>query len=388
MPLPKILQSILPQDDTRLELEKELSSLHLALQQCQQNLSLVSQQKQKLEIVLSSLPDGIILVDQNRLIHYLNSAATSMLAFKEEEVLGKATDSLIQFIDSETTLTFLHYCPFKEGGLGVIFSHPGLKAAGKKEVLVNLTTIQNGQFAILVLRDIQKSTDLEKLRFDFVSMAAHELRTPLTSIKGYLSVFLNENKEQLSKDNLQLLNQADEATDQLATLIENLLSVSRIERGVLNVNLESIDWGLFLSDVVGSFQDSAKQKELELAFSLPTTPLPKLKVDKIRMSEVLNNLLSNAIKYTDPGGKIIVSTKLQDKEITTHVQDTGKGIPPEAQAELFNKFFRVSGPMEGGTKGTGLGLYITKSLVEMHHGRIWVTSEVGKGSTFSFSLPI
>lgn len=364
------------------EAQEQEKSLRETIEKLTQDLNLTTIQNQKLITLLNSLPDAILVVDEQRKIIFSNSAAISSIGLSDQEIKNKPIDQTIQIYDGENALTFLHYCP------GTNFSKQGLKIKGKKEVMVSLFSIPINFGCIIIMHDVSKDTKLEEMKFDFVSMAAHELRTPLTSIKGYLSVFVSENKDKLSVDAIKLLDQAEAATEQLNTLVENLLSVSRIERGVLNVNLDAIDWELFLQESIKTFQDQAKQKELELILTPPVAPLPKVKVDKLRIQEVLNNLISNAIKYTDSGGKITIWSEIKGTELITNVEDSGKGIPVDAQNQLFEKFFRVSGPMQGGAKGTGLGLYITRELVEMHHGKIWVKSELGKGSTFSFSLPI
>lgn len=364
------------------EAQEQDKSLRETIEKLTQDLNSTTIQNQKLITLLNSLPDAILIVDAQRKIIFSNSAVINLIGLSDQEIKNKPIDQIIQIYDGENALTFLHYCP------GTNFNKQSLKIKGKKEAVVNLLSIPTNFGCVIIMHDISKDTRLEEMKFDFVSMAAHELRTPLTSIKGYLSVFISENKDKLPADAIKLLDQAEAATEQLNTLVENLLSVSRIERGVLNVNLDAIDWELFLQESIKTFQDQAKQKELELSLNPPVAPLPKVKVDKIRIQEVLNNLISNAIKYTDPGGKITIWSEIKGTELITNVEDSGKGIPIEAQDQLFGKFFRVSGPMQGGAKGTGLGLYITKSLVEMHHGKIWVKSTLGKGSTFSFSLPI
>ncbi|MBI4040073.1 PAS domain-containing sensor histidine kinase [Candidatus Daviesbacteria bacterium] len=242
--------------------------------------------------------------------------------------------------------------------------------------------------SIITIHDVSEEHELETMKMDFVSMAAHELRTPLTSIKGYLSVFINENKDKFDNDQMMFLNRINISAEQLTGLIENLLNVSRIERGVVTLNPEQVNWAENLQAVVNEFKNRAEEKRIDLSFTPATVPLPTIKVDKIRINEVLGNLLSNAIAYTQPGGKVIVWAESDGKNIATHIKDTGEGIPKEAIPHLFTKFFRVSGVLEQGSKGTGLGLYISKSIIEMHHGKIWVESELGKGSTFSFSLPI
>ncbi len=384
--MPNLLNNLFHSTDLD-ELKSELTKLHTTLQKSQQDLISFQSQNQNLKSILENMPEGIITVDSNKLIIFLNQTAKRLTGL-DEEAIGQPIDQIIQFKDKTNSLTFPHYCPSRENFNGVIFQGSSLKMVGKVESSVNLITTQASPFFILTLQDISREKSLEEMKFDFVSLAAHELRTPLTSIKGYLSVFMDENKTSLKPEALQLLNQALQASEQLNSLVENLLSVSRIERGVLSANLEEIDWVSFVKEAVNLFLPRVKEKELELNFVLPEQPLPPVKIDKLRINEVLSNLLSNAIKYTEAGGKIEVWAEAKEGFVITHVKDSGHGIPPEAKQELFNKFFRVSGPLEGGTKGTGLGLYITKSLVEMHHGKIWVESELGQGSTFSFSLPV
>ncbi|MBI4036581.1 PAS domain S-box protein [Candidatus Daviesbacteria bacterium] len=374
------------------DLDTELDSLRLSWQKSEQEKQQILTQQSNLLVALSGTTDGIIVVRADRTITLFNKAAENITGFGSLEAWGKPFDQIIKLYDKETELTFLNYCPIRPGFAGVIFTKEDLKIVGKKEAQVDLISSQlpvgESLSCILTLHDVSQEVKLERMKFDFVSMAAHELRTPLTSMKGYLSVFLEENKDRLTADQTQLLQNANAATEQLNTLVENLLSVSRIERGVLNVTLEAVDWPMLVNEAIKLFEDQAKQKGVELIFDTPSQTIPRLKVDKVRINEVLANLLSNAIKYTEPGGKIKVGVEVKGMDVITHVQDTGHGIPPEAVPELFSKFFRVSGSLEGGTKGTGLGLYITKSLVEMHHGKIWVESELGKGSTFSFSLPV
>lgn len=355
----------------------------------------LSAERNKLSVTLSGITDGVIAIDLNKNIVIFNKAAERLTGYSQEEVNNKPIDQVLKIYDQNNELTFLHYCPIRTDGFeGVIYSKGALRVVGKRQSFVNLIT---GQIAegkavnlgcILTLHDMTGEKQLESMKLDFVSMAAHELRTPLTSIKGYLSVFISENKHKLNSDQMQLLNSLSTATEQLTSLVENLLSVTRIERGVLNISLESIDWTKFIRDSVNVLTPRAKEKQIDLQFLEPTQPVPQLKIDKVRITEVVSNLINNAINYTEPGGSIKVWVEASGNDVVTNIQDTGRGIPKEAIPQLFNKFYRVTGSLEQGTKGTGLGLYITKSILDIHHGKIWVNSEVGKGSTFSFSLPL
>lgn len=353
-------------------------------------------EKTKLSIALSGISDAVIGVDLKKNITIFNRAAERVTGYIQAEVLGKPIDQILKIYDKNNELTFLHYCPINSTNIdGVVYNKKSLKIVGKKTSFVNLITSKLVEGAnvnlscIISMQDVTGNEQLESMKADFISMAAHELRTPITSIRGYLSVFLNENKANLNADQLNLLNSIDQAVTQLMTLVENLLSAAKIDRGVLNVSFEVIDWPKFIKDIVSNLLPRAKEKEIQLDFIPPTNPIPQVKVDKIRITEVLSNLISNAINYTEPSGQIKVWMESSGSEIITHVKDSGKGIPPEALPQLFNKFFRITGAMEGGTKGTGLGLYISKSIIDMHHGKIWVESAgLGKGATFSFSIPL
>src|SRR3989344_5913409 len=220
---------------------------------------------------------------------------------------------------------------------------------------------------------------LEDMKMGFVSLAAHELRTPLTAIKGYISVYLKDYKDTLNKDQADLLNHALSNTDRVLVLVENLLNVSRVERGALSFNPESIDYVSIISQIVSDFRERAIEKNIQLDFVSPDQNIPQIKADKVRISEVLSNLISNAINYTNPGGKVQISVHLQQDEVWTCIADNGPGIPEEAIPKLFTKFFRVTSGLtqNQNSQGNGLGLYISKAIVDMHHGKIWVESKVG-----------
>ncbi len=231
---------------------------------------------------------------------------------------------------------------------------------------------------------------LNQMETSFVSIAAHELRTPLTSIKGYLSVYMSDYGNSLNADQKDLLGHIRVATEQLLALVENLLNVSRVERQAIAVNLEPMDWQAVVAEVVDEFRERAIQKNIQLACTGVPERILTIKADKVRLTEVVSNLLANAIQYTNPGGWVQVTLEKKDNEVITSIADNGRGIPKEAIGHLFTKFYRVTQSLtqSSNPEGTGLGLYISKAIVELHHGKIWVESEVGKGSTFRFSLPI
>lgn len=349
--------------------------------------SIATSEKSKLAEVLSSIVDGIIAIDFNKNIILSNKSASEITGFTQEELIGHPVDQLIHlFTDTEEILSKT-YCSNSFNSVAKLVGKEG------KQIKVNLSTaklsgsVSTNVSCILILHDIAKEEELEKMRLDFVSMASHELRTPLTSIIGYLSVFINENKEKVEKEELELLNKSLTSATQLLNLVGNLLNVNKIEREQMSVIAQPLDYFPIVSKVVEDLKAQAVQKSVVLSISAPDF-LPKVLADPIRTPEVITNLVANAINYTDSGGQVKVTLEASPNELITSISDTGVGIPKDAIPHLFNKFFRVSNQTQQASKGTGLGLYISKSIVEKLGGKIWVESEMGKGSKFSFSLPL
>ncbi len=345
-------------------------------------------EKNKFGEILSSIIDGIIALDFNKNIMFLNKAAEQLIGYSEAEIQGKPIDQVIHLFSDADEILSKTYC---QGSFNQTAKLIGKMGQQTKVNLMNAQvgmTVQTNLSCILILHDLSREEELEQMKLDFVSMASHELKTPLTSIIGYLSVFLEESKGKVPKESLDLLDKAFTAAKQLQTLITNLLNVNKIEREQLSVSPESTAYLPILSKAVDDLRDQANQKSIVLNLAPPVETLPKVLTDPIRLGEVITNLVANAINYTNPGGKVEVTTTVFPNEVTTTVSDTGIGIPPQALPHLFNKFFRVSNTEQKANKGTGLGLYIAKSIIEKLNGKIWVQSQVGKGSKFSFTLPV
>ncbi len=356
----------------------------------------LSLERNKLIIALYGVDDAVIGLDLNRIITIFNKAAENLTGKTIAQVTGKPISEVIKVFNKEGEISELIFAPVDNQSLeGATFNEQKIKIqSGEKSSIVNLTSRQikgggnTNLGCILTLHDTTKEEDLEAMKMDFVSMTAHELRTPLTSIKGYLSVFIKENAKNFNDEQRGFLNQIDSSTSQLLLLVENLLNVSRIERGAMSISMQPTDLLAIIKQAVETFAHRAIEKHITLALQETKQQIPKIKADGMRLTEVISNLLSNAINYTPPGGEIKVWIEKDDKLVTVHVSDTGQGIPKESVGKLFSKFYRVTGKLEAHGKGTGLGLYIAKSIIDLHHGKIWVESELGKGSVFSFSLPL
>ena len=232
---------------------------------------------------------------------------------------------------------------------------------------------------------------MDKKKDEFVSVASHELRTPMTAIKSYLWLAMSGRGGPLSDKQKYYLDRSYQSTERLIRLVNNMLNVSRIESGRIVLELSVIEINKLIEDVITEVKPRADELSLFLSTPLQTAGIA-VKVDIDRMKEVFINLIGNSLKFTPKGGTITVSTELKDQNVVIHVIDTGPGLTPEEMSQLFQKFGLIKDSYvtnQNISMGTGLGLYISKSIVELHGGTIWVESEGrGKGTTFSFTLPI
>lgn len=408
-----VLQSILSRtfkplsEETKLEDYKPLyimlTQLQNSLTQDQQvmsNLSLVDNAQIKLfETATVETTDPLIILNNKLEVKMINNALTLFTGVARVDALGLKIDQLVRFYDknNQEILPATYAKVFRNNPQTKIFNMSEVKIISRinKQSFADLSVYQPplgdsiDVSCVLLLQDKTKEKQLEAMKLDFVSMAAHELRTPLTSIKGYISVFINENKDKLTPDQMMFITRINTSTQQLAGLVENLLSVARVERGAMSLHTQAVNWVNNVKSQVDTFEHRANEKRITLKFLQPPDTIPQVQVDLVRINEVLNNMISNAINYTEPMGKIEVWIDEQEEMVNTHVKDTGKGIASGDFQKLFTKFFRVQGgPAEQASKGNGLGLYLSKAIVELHKGKIWAESEgIGKGTTFSFSLP-
>lgn len=345
-----------------------------------------------LAVILSTFKEAVVVLDTNKQVLIWNRAAENLVGYNWQQTFGKQFNSLLRvYLNNQDVSDQLLSSGNTMDNLKLI----GGKGTQQKPLLVRIAVgmamdPRHHIGWILTIYDVAAEKQTEEMKLGFVSIAAHELRTPLTSLKGYLSVYQDDYGKTLNEDQKTLFAHMSSDVERLLALVENLLNVSRIERGTTVFNPENLDYTKIVKESVDDFSERAAEKHLTLSFVPPSQALPLVKADKVRISEVISNLVSNAINYTAPGGKIQVSVELVPGQVVTHVADNGKGIPPEAIPHLFTKFFRVNQGLTQGqvVAGNGLGLYISKAIVDMHSGKIWVNSEVGKGSVFSFSIPV
>lgn len=361
-------------------------------------------QVKRLRQVGYSVGDGKLMLDPNDVVirYFTTHANTALMRDLEvslgwEEALLKrggenATTELVREHAAKSSVTkrvhlldAVAAVPLHHGEepLGLILLGPKLSGDGYTSDDVAFLELLAGQ-AVLA---IQKARLIEgdQQKTEFVSIASHELLTPITAIEGYLSMVLDEGLGQVDDKARGYLEKVYSSAQRLSTLIKDLLNISRLESGRLKVEVQPTDLAKMLEEGVDQYQVLAEEKGLGLTLKLPKT-LPLANIDQLRTSEVINNLVGNAIKYT-LHGSVTVSAKVSGKDLVVTVKDTGLGMSKQEMGRLFEKFYRVDNPNRAQIQGTGLGLYITKQIVERMGGTITVDSKPGIGSTFSVTLP-
>lgn len=353
--------------------------------------ALIEAERNKLRGVLNSMSDGVFALDHDGRIILFNKAATELTGRAITEVAGQLAEKVMPFRQNGE-LVMTRWLATHSGTPDKLGQWRNLELyhSDGSSLFVNVDAIKlqsdpNGISALITFHDLTRDHQLEEMKVDFVALAAHELRTPLTEIKGYLDILQHESKG-LRKSDSDLLARSIASAAELSGLLNNLLNVARIEHGELNYNPEIIDYKAYLEALGPDFEAQLARKGLTLAIKLPAR-LPAMKADTVGLHEILRNLLSNAGNHTPAGGSVTIKVKAEHNFIETTVADNGSGIPANAAGRLFTKFYRVN-EFKSTSRGTGLGLFICRSIVEAHGGHIWVDSVEGKGSTFGFTLPV
>lgn len=364
-------------------------SINAMGQSLQDFVTSIKLQRNRLAIIINSTTESILAIDQHGVIILANDATSELTGQPANATVGKSIYDIFAWKRDMQ--------PFKiDYGKATAHTYSGVQyvnAAGDIHyVKVFVSPVSGkqrleGPQTIVTIHDETKSRELEDMKIDFVSMAAHELRTPLAATRGYLELVMFKEGADIKPDTRNYLQQALKSTTELGSLINNLLGVTRIERGTLPFNPEKVDVAADVQQAVRNANFTAADKQISLSYEGPESGC-FVTADQVGLHEVINNLLTNAIKYTNNGGRVIVKLNRVGNMYALNFVDNGIGIPRHARPNLFTKFYRVHGGLNSGSTGTGLGLFISKSIIERHGGTISVESEEGKGSTFTVRLPV
>lgn len=359
----------------------------------------VEKLKSKDEAILRGIGEGVCAINENGIIILFNESAASMTGVPAKEALGKPYRDVMRLHPEnpeDTRLHGTHTDPFIDEALKgnkATFANQQLdvRSGGTLPIAGSAAPVftQGGQVTgvVIVFRDTTREREIEKLKDEFVSMASHELRTPMTGIKGFIQLVLGRGN--LDPKSKELMVLALSTTDRLISLVNDMLDVSRIEGKRLQMNPEKINMQTLTEDAVKSLSILAVNKHLSVN-PWDESGEPVVFADRARVSQVLFNLMGNALKFTPEGGSITVSFRKNGDKFATSITDTGMGIKKQDMPKLFSKFGKIVAALPGAASipGTGLGLYICKKIIELSGGTISATSEEGKGSTFTFTLPV
>jgi PAS domain S-box-containing protein len=332
-----------------------------------------------------------VAIDVDGVIIDWNRQAENLFGWSREEVIGRRFDDTIVTPQGHQA-QIEGYQHFLSTGEGMVLDQR-LEVMAKHQqgrqfpVELTIWPIQLGQTYRFnaFIHDISERKQAEQMKSDFVSFVTHQLRTPLAGIKWLLELASEE--EALPEEPRSYIQDARESADRLIKLVNDLLDISRLERGKFNILPEAVNLGELTHSVLAEVSPLARQKGHQLLCTR-LDEIPAMIVDRQLMRQVMLNLVSNAIKYTASGGEISVQLCRVGATVQWSITDSGIGIPKAAQARLFEKFYRAENGLTVETEGTGLGLYLVRLILGQFGGRVWCESEEGKGATFLFTLPL
>jgi PAS domain S-box-containing protein len=376
----------------------------------------VSDSKERYRSTLQSIGDGVIAVDSGGCVTGLNPVAETLTGWSETESIGKSFEDIFHIISAST---------------GKKVENPLIQALKNKKVihLSNDTTLINkkgvhyqiadsaapildtqGKLtgAVMVFHDVSSEYAMKKSlliqeeqlkaqnillqelmgkKDELLSIAAHDIRSPLTVIKGYADLLLMYSKDTLSSDQVEMIGKIQSSTKFIIQLLNDLLDFSALESGKVSLDKQAVEFESYMKAYIVNTVIVAHQKSMEIESDIQKD-LPLVSFDPMKIQQVLNNLTSNAIKFSNPGSNILISVKTDQKFVFISVKDRGQGIPESEIPKLFAPFQKTSVKSTGGEKSTGLGLVIARNIVRAHGGEMYIESEVGHGSTFTFTLPL
>jgi two-component system phosphate regulon sensor histidine kinase PhoR len=373
----------IPPDQDLSELAQSLNSMAASLNE---RINIITKQRNELNAILSGMSEGVIAVDSKERIISMNPAAQRFFDLSISSVKGKWLNEVVRNSELQNFLSNLFSKdPVTE--TSIVLQQPGsqfhLQIHGS--VLKEVSGSISG--AVLVINNVTRLHQLEKIRKDFVSNVSHELRTPLTSIKGFVETILNNNYG-LSDDVKHFLEIISKKTDHLCSMVDDILSLSSIERDQEHkeISFSRTDIGALLEDAIRTCQSHAVSRGINVEKSCETGLFAL--VNQQLMEQAIVNLIDNAIKYSNEGKTVRVSAIKQESEIVISVIDQGIGIAPEHLDRVFERFYRVDKARSRKLGGTGLGLSIVKNIAIAHGGKATVQSEISKGSTFRIHFPL
>lgn len=355
----------------------------------------------KSEVVIDAIGDGVIAINSNGLIQLINPAAQAIIGWSKQDALTLNYKSVLQLVNQKNEALDTISDPIQQvlnTNQQIRTNNLSLTTKTGKKIMISLVVSPVGDMGsgiIAVFHDITGEKAEEREQAEFISTASHEMRTPVASIEGYLGLALSPQTAQIDDRARDYIQKAHASAQHLGRLFQDLLDVTKADDGRISNNPKVINIVTFIHDIAQGLQAKAAEKGIRLIYKpMPDdnildkniAPVFSVNLDNDHIREVINNLIENAIKYT-PKGEVTIDVTGDEDHAIVSVKDSGIGIPAEDMPHLFQKFYRVDNKDTREIGGTGLGLYLSRRLVEIMGGRIWAESVYTQGSTFFVELP-
>lgn len=354
------------------------------LKNIQKDCLALNQSKDKMLALVDKFKEGILILDKDNVVEYVNLQAEKILHLSAQKIRNKNIAELkkIPYLHEIANLVLQN------------FSYPL-----QKEILINENLIlevaicplvvgKNNLGKSVVFSDITKERKVAKTKTDFVALTAHQLHVPLSTTKLSLGMLLDGTLGDITSEQRDIIEKTYQRNNMLIDLVTDLLDIAKIGEKAYSYHCDLVSVYDLLKQATSSDQLELKQKKINFIFEKPKIKPPKIILDRDKMFIAIKNIFDNAVKYTPNNGKIKMSFKIDEKELLVEISDSGIGVPEREKEKLFTKFFRSSNAIKMEPAGSGLGLYLAKNIIEAHNGRIWFKSTENKGSTFSFTIPV
>ncbi|HIA51588.1 MAG TPA: PAS domain S-box protein [Candidatus Melainabacteria bacterium] len=353
------------------DLQKTVQQQEMVIAKLTQTLETIQSRTRK---ILTSLPLGLLVLNDDMKIEAANSRIEQIFSYTPRELAGQQIKFLFPELESVEADSALKRTPGRVKSQDYIVC----------EIFANDFEEEGIRRVFLHVQDVTEKQRLEQLRKDFVQMVSHDLRTPLTSINMLLSMLGQDRFGKLDEQGYKAVNRAQSNADYLIKLVSDLLDAEKLESGDLEIELQATSVATIIRKVVDATQDASRAQKVKVLTEIQEGGLI---ADEDRLVQVLINLVSNAVKYSQPDSQVTIRGAVGPDAAQFSVIDHGPGIPENQREAIFQRYKQLSQPKNLKKRGFGLGLAICKSLVDAHKGKIWLESEVGKGSTFSFTIP-
>jgi PAS domain S-box-containing protein len=350
-----------------------------------------AQDARKFQLAVESTSDLVIIADPEGKVIYSNPAAAKITGYQSYEIIGKKAGTLWgkQMKQEYYSSMWDAIKTQKKVFHGELMNQRknGEKYIAELTITPILNQNRETNYYLGVERDITQAREVDRMKSEFLSLASHQLRSPLSSIKWSLEV-LQENKgENLTDTQVELMETVHKATEQMITLVNTLLNISRIESGRIIIDPKPTDLRVLIQNIIEEVDHRLKLKNQTINIDFQNN-IPQIDIDPKLVRHIYVNLITNALKYSPEGKNIDIKVYTEGDNVVSMIKDSGYGIPADEQEKIFKKFFRAKNIVTKDTEGTGLGLYLVKQIVNASQGKIWFESKEDAGTTFWFTMPL